>query len=317
MNPKQITSLLKRLAWLPLLMLSGCKMVLLDPKGQVGVDEKSLIITATLLMLIVVIPVIVMTLVFAWKYRASNTKATYRPNWSHSTAIELVVWIIPCVIVAILGTITWKTTHELDPYRPLDSDVKPIEVQVVSLDWKWLFIYPEQGIATVNELAFPVDTPVNFKITSQSAMNSFFIPALGSQIYSMAGMQTKLHLIANHEGSYDGFSANLSGEGFSDMKFQAIATDEQGFNDWVSQVKANSETLDLDSYPALAAPSKADPVRYYGSVSPTLYDTILMQYHNGGKHAAGHEDHAGHAGHEAHAGAEMAGMPMNAAEETH
>lgn len=317
MNPKQITSLLKRLAWLPLLMLSGCKMVLLDPKGQVGVDEKSLIITATLLMLIVVIPVIVMTLVFAWKYRASNTKATYRPNWSHSTAIELVVWIIPCVIVAILGTITWKTTHELDPYRPLDSDVKPIEVQVVSLDWKWLFIYPEQGIATVNELAFPVDTPVNFKITSQSAMNSFFIPALGSQIYSMAGMQTKLHLIANHEGSYDGFSANLSGEGFSDMKFQAIATDEQGFNNWVSQVKASTDTLDLNSYPTLAAPSKADPVRYYGSVSPTLYDTILMQYHNGGKHAAGHEDHAGHAGHQAHAGAEMAGMPMNAAEETH
>jgi cytochrome o ubiquinol oxidase subunit 2 len=148
-------------------------------------------------------------------------------------------------------------------------------------------------------------------------MNSFFIPALGSQIYSMAGMQTKLHLIANHEGSYDGFSANLSGEGFSDMKFQAIATDEQGFNNWVSQVKANTDTLDLNSYPTLAAPSKADPVRYYGSVSPTLYDYILMQYHNGGKHAAGHEDHAGHAGHEARAGAEMAGMPMNAAEETH
>jgi cytochrome o ubiquinol oxidase subunit 2 len=188
---------------------------------------------------------------------------------------------------------------------------------VVSLDWKWLFIYPEQGIATVNELAFPVDTPVNFKITSQSAMNSFFIPALGSQIYSMAGMQTKLHLIANHEGSYDGFSANLSGEGFSDMKFQAIATDEQSFNDWVSQVKANTETLDLNSYPALAAPSKADPVRYYGSVSPILYETILMQYHNGGKYAAGHGDHTGHAGHDAHAGAEMAGMPMNAAEETH
>ncbi len=154
MKIEQFSGYLKHLVWLPLLMLGGCNMALLDPKGQVGMDEKSLIITATLLMLIVVVPVIVMTLAFAWKYRASNTKATYRPNWSHSNRIELVVWLVPCVIVAILGTITWTSTHELDPYRPLDSDVKPIEIQVVSLDWKWLFIYPEQGIATVNKIAF-------------------------------------------------------------------------------------------------------------------------------------------------------------------
>ncbi len=299
--------------------LAGCNWVVMNPSGDIALQQRDLILISTALMLLIVLPVMALVVVFAMRYRATNkaTDADYDPDWDHSTKLELLIWSAPLLIIIALGAMTWVSTHKLDPYRPLDSDVKPIEVQVVSLDWKWLFIYPEQGIATVNELAFPVDTPVNFKITSQSAMNSFFIPALGSQIYSMAGMQTKLHLIANHEGSYDGFSANLSGEGFSDMKFQAIATDEQGFNDWVSQVKANSETLDLDSYPALAAPSKADPVRYYGSVSPTLYDTILMQYHNGGKHAAGHGDHAGHHGHEARTGAEMAGMPMNAAEETH
>ncbi|WP_442908950.1 ubiquinol oxidase subunit II [Halopseudomonas sp.] len=309
MKIEQFSGYLKKLTWLPLLLLGGCKMVLLDPKGQIGMDEKSLIITATLLMLIVVIPVIVMTLAFAWKYRASNTAATYRPDWAHSNRIELVVWLVPCVIVAILGTITWTSTHELDPYRPLDSDVKPIEIQVVSLDWKWLFIYPEQGIATVNEIAFPTDTPVNFKITSQSAMNSFFIPQLGSQIYSMAGMQTKLHLIANHEGSYDGISANLSGEGFSDMKFQAIATSEQGFKDWIAKVRATPESLDVATYPALAEPSTANPVRYFGSVSPTLYQHILMQYAHGGHHAMQHP---------AHADAAMAGMTMHAhTEESH
>ncbi|MGY8810919.1 MAG: ubiquinol oxidase subunit II [Pseudomonadales bacterium] len=309
MKIEQFSGYLKHLVWLPLLLLGGCKMALLDPKGQVGMDEKSLIITATLLMLIVVVPVIVMTLAFAWKYRASNTKATYHPNWSHSNRIELVVWLVPCVIVAILGTITWTSTHELDPYRPLDSDVKPIEIQVVSLDWKWLFIYPEQGIATVNEIAFPKDTPVNFKITSQSAMNSFFIPQLGSQIYSMAGMQTKLHLIANHEGSFDGISANLSGEGFSDMKFQAISTSEDGFKNWVAKVKSNPETLGVSNYPALAEPSKADPVRYFGAVSPTLYQHILMQYAHGGHHAMNHAEHAD---------AGMPGMHMNARiEESH
>ena len=281
MKTEQYLGYLKRLTWLPLLMLGGCKMTLLDPKGQVGVDEKSLIITATLLMLIVVIPVIVMTLAFAWKYRASNTKGTYKPNWAHSTPIELVVWLVPCAIVAVLGTITWTTTHELDPYRPLDSDVKPIVIQAVSLDWKWLFIYPEQGIATVNEIAFPTDTPVSFQITSQNAMNSFFIPQLGSQIYSMAGMQTKLHLIANHEGSFDGLSANFSGDGFSDMKFKAIATSQKGFDAWVSKVKAAPTQLDQNNYPQLVKPSEKAPVQYFAAVSPTLYHSILMQYMHG------------------------------------
>lgn len=220
---------LKWLSLAPALLLGGCDMTLFNPKGQVGMDERTLIITATLLMLIVVIPVIVMTLAFAWKYRASNTQAEYKPDWHHSNRIEAVVWLVPCVIIAILGWITWESTHKLDPYRPLDSEVKPVTIQAVSLDWKWLFIYPEQGIATVNEIAFPKDTPVNFQITSDSVMNSFFIPQLGSQIYSMAGMMTKLHLIANEEGVFDGISANYSGGGFSGMRFKAIATSEQGF----------------------------------------------------------------------------------------
>ncbi len=226
------------------MLLGGCNMEILSPKGDIGAQEKTLLFTATGLMLIVVIPVIVMTLAFAWKYRASNTQAEYKPDWHHSNRIEAVVWLVPCVIIAILGWITWESTHKLDPYRPLDSEVKPVTIQAVSLDWKWLFIYPEQGIATVNEIAFPKDTPVNFQITSDSVMNSFFIPQLGSQIYSMAGMMTKLHLIANEEGVFDGISANYSGGGFSGMRFKAIATSEQGFQDWVAkEAKASGTAL--------------------------------------------------------------------------
>ncbi|GBL53601.1 cytochrome o ubiquinol oxidase subunit II [Pseudomonas citronellolis] len=267
---------------LPLLSLGGCNMVLFDPKGQIGVDEKSLIITCTLLMLLVVVPVIVMTLAFAWKYRASNTKATYMPDWAHSTRIEVVVWLVPCIIIAILGWLTWESTHKLDPYRPLDSDVKPITIQAVSLDWKWLFIYPEQGIATVNEIAFPKDTPVNFQITSDTVMNSFFIPQLGSQIYSMTGMLTKLHLIANEEGVFDGISANYSGSGFSGMKFKAIATSEQGFQDWVAKVKSAQAGLTEEGFPELAKPSENVPATYFSSVTPDLFQHILTKHERAG-----------------------------------
>jgi cytochrome o ubiquinol oxidase subunit II len=271
-----------RLLWglAPLaLLLAGCQGGILDPKGQVAADEKSLIITATLLMLLVVIPVIVMTLVFAWKYRASNTEAEYQPKWSHSNKIEAVVWIVPIIIVCCLAVVTWKTTHKLDPYRPLDSDKPPIKVQVVALNWKWLFIYPDLGIATVNELAFPKDVPVNFRITSDVAMNSFFIPQLGGQIYAMAGMETKLHLIANEAGSYNGISANYSGAGFSGMKFQAIATPtEADFDAWVKKARASGNTLDADAYLALAAPSENNPPIYYSVGEPRLFDAVLHKY---------------------------------------
>jgi len=200
------------------MLLGGCNMEILSPKGDIGIQEKTLLLTATGLMLIVVIPVLIMIVAFAWKYRASNTKADYQPKWAHSTAIEAVVWTVPCIIVAILAVITWRSTHALDPYKPLVSEHKPVTIEVVSLDWKWLFIYPEYDIATVNEIAFPVDVPVNFRITSASVMNSFFIPQLGSQIYSMAGMETKLHLNAREIGTYAGISANYSGGGFSGMR---------------------------------------------------------------------------------------------------
>ena len=283
MKRDQYSGYLKRLSvLLPLLSLGGCNMVLFDPKGQIGVDEKSLIITCTLLMLLVVVPVIVMTLAFAWKYRASNTKATYMPDWAHSTRIEVVVWLVPCIIIAILGWLTWESTHKLDPYRPLDSDVKPITIQAVSLDWKWLFIYPEQGIATVNEIAFPKDTPVNFQITSDTVMNSFFIPQLGSQIYSMTGMLTKLHLIANEEGVFDGISANYSGGGFSGMRFKAIATSEQGFQDWVAKVKTAQAGLTEEGFPELAKPSENVPATYFSSVTPDLFQHILTKHERAG-----------------------------------
>lgn len=261
------------------LMLTGCEGGVLDPKGQVGMDEKHLIIVATLLMLIVVIPVIAMTLFFAWKYRDGRDQEIYAPKWAHSKTIEIVVWLVPVVIVIVLGVITWASTHDLDPYKPLEHDAKPITVEVVSLDWKWLFIYPEQGIASVNELAFPTDVPVNFKITSDTAMNSFFIPQLGSQIYSMAGMTTKLHLIANEPGTYEGISANYSGAGFAGMKFNAIATKTpEDFDAWVAKVKQNSTELTPQSYKVLAEKSENNPVSYYGKVSHGMFDHIVMQY---------------------------------------
>lgn len=282
MRNQRPSRLWRGLAIASALLLAGCQGGILDPKGPVAVEQKSLIITATALMLLVVIPVIVMTLFFAWKYRASNKDAVYEPKWSHSTKIELVVWLIPCIIIAFLAVLTWETTHKLDPYRPLDSDQKPIEVQVVALNWKWLFIYPEQQIATINELAFPSNVPVNFKITSDAAMNSFFIPQLGGQIYAMAGMQTQLHLLAHEPGVYKGFSANYSGAGFSGMKFNAVATKTPAeFDAWVAKVKASGKTLDVNGYRGLVLPSEKNPVTYYGAVTPYLFQGVLHKYMTG------------------------------------
>lgn len=267
---------------LPFLFLTGCNSAILNPKGQIGQDEKTLLITATVLMLLVVIPVIVMTLVFAWKYRASNTKARYEPNWAHSTAIEVVVWSIPCLIILVLAVLTWRSSHALDPYKPIESDVRPVTIEAISMDWKWLFIYPELGIATVNEIAFPANTPINFKITSDTVMNSFFIPELGTQIYAMAGMQTKLHLIANEPGDFRGISANYSGHGFSKMTFNAQATtDQAGFDAWVAKVKASPNSLQAAEYQALAT-NRNDhdtyPVTYYSSVQDGMFKSLIDKY---------------------------------------
>jgi len=263
-----------------ILMLAGCNSALLDPKGSIGVQEKELIITALLLMLIVVIPVILMTIYFAYRYRESNTGEEYAPDWSHSTKIEVVVWTIPIIIIAILAAITWRSTHELEPSKPIESDVKPITIEVVSLDWKWLFIYPEENIATVNYVAFPKDVPVQFKLTSDNIMNAFFIPRLGTQIYAMPGMVTKLNLIANHTGDYKGFASNYSGEGFSQMKFTASAMEDRtAFLNWVQQVKASPDRIeDWEQFRSLASPTVAEPVKLFSSVPPFLFTDVVTQH---------------------------------------
>lgn len=259
--------------------LSGCDhLIVLNPKGQVGMQEKQLIVDAVLLMLIVVIPVIIMTFIFAWKYRASNQNAKYDPQWHHSNKIEVVVWSIPIVIILVLATLTWKTTHSLDPYRPLNVPGKPMTIEVVALNWKWLFIYPEQNIATVNYLQFPVGVQVDFKVTSDAPMNSFMIPQLGGQIYAMAGMQTHLHLIANAVGSYDGRAVSYSGHGFSDMTFTTKITSQEDFNAWVKKVKQSPQVLSANVYYELVKDSYANPPAFYAQVQPHLYENIMMKY---------------------------------------
>ena len=276
-SPKNIFRL--ALITMTTLILAGCNTpIILDPKGVLGIQEKDLIIDALCLMSIVVIPVIFMTLFCARKYRASNTKAIYSPNWHHSNILEVFVWGIPIVIILVLGTITWRTTHSLDPYKPLQSNKKPVEIEVVALDWKWLFIYPEQNIATVNFIEFPVDTPISFKLTSDAPMNGFQIAQLGTQIYTMAGMKTRLQLIANEVGDYSGRSTNYSGHGFSDMTFTARVATESDFNTWVQSVKDSGKTLDAKTYYNLEKPSDKDPVTSYSSVQNHLFDNIIMKF---------------------------------------
>lgn len=264
------------------LLLTGCSSALMDPKGQVGEEQRTLIITAFVLMLIVVVPVIVMTLLFAYRYRRGNQDASYKPNWAHSTAIEVVVWFIPCVIIVVLAILTWHTSHSLDPMKPIEADADALEIQAVSLDWKWLFIYPEQGIATVNEVVMPEDTPIHFRISSGSVMNAFFIPALGTQIYAMAGMDSSLYLIANEQGVYDGRSTNYSGAGFSGMTFKAHALSDEDFQAWVDKVKAAPDSLSFEQgYAELAEPSRDAPVQYFSNVPHVLYDNILNSFRKG------------------------------------
>lgn len=265
----------------PVFILAGCNLDVMNPKGSVGIAEKSLIVTSIWAMLIVVVPVIALTLLFAWRYRASNRNAAYQPKWAHSNLIEVVIWVIPSLIILYLAVLTWTSTHQLDPYKPLQSDVKPINVEVVALDWKWMFIYPDIGIATVNQVAFPVGTPVNFRITSDSVMNSFLIPQLGGQIYAMAGMQTQLHLIANEAGNYAGESSNFSGRGFSDMQFRALATSNDQFNAWVEKVKTSPNRLDANTYRTLAVPGEKQPVEYFSSIDPRIFHNIIAKYNNG------------------------------------
>ena len=265
-------------------LLAGCNMVVMNPAGDVAVQQRNLIVASTALMLLVIVPVIALTFLFAWRYRASNTEATYDPDWYHSTQLEVVIWTVPLLIIIALGAMTWISTHTLDPYRPLGRiapgrpvppDTRPLEVQVVALDWKWLFIYPEFGVAAVNEMAAPVDRPISFKITSSSVWNTFYVPALAGMIYAMPGMETKLQAVINQEGEFWGLSGHYSGSGFSRMNFGFLGTSREGFDGWVAKAKGAGATLDREAYLQLEKPSEAEPVRYFASVENGLYDAIL------------------------------------------
>ena len=269
-----------------LALLGGCDLVVMNPMGDVAVQQKNLVIIATVLMLLIVVPVIALVGVFAWRYRAANTEARYDPEWDHSTQLELVIWAAPLLIIICLGAVTWTGSHLLDPYRPIDrvapgrgiaANTKPLEVQVVALDWKWLFIYPEYGFATVNEVAAPVDRPIAFRLTSSSVMNAFYIPTLAGMVYTMPSMETKLHAVINKAGDYEGFSSNYSGAGFSHMRFRFYGMTDAGFAAWVARNKAAAATLDRSRYEVLSQPTEKVPVLRFGRIDPGLFNAIVGQ----------------------------------------
>jgi cytochrome o ubiquinol oxidase subunit 2 len=229
-------------------------------------------------MLAVVIPVIACTLAFAWWFRSNNAYATRRPDWEYSGRIEFVTWSIPAMIVLFLGGIAWIGSHTLDPGKPLDGQAKAIEIDVISLDWKWLFIYPQEQVATLNELVIPVNTPVRFKLTSATVMNSFFVPQLGSQIYTMAGMTTHLNLMASHEGTFNGISAQFSGDGFSDMRFNVRSVPMEEYNAWVASTREGTEQLNGPRYTELSVPSRNDKPFTFGRVEKDLFESIVHSH---------------------------------------
>ena len=256
--------------------LAGCGGVL-DPHGPVGASEKLILIDSLAIMLAIVVPVILATFGFAWWFRASNARATYLPDWAFSGHLELIVWAIPTLVITFLGGIAWFGSHALDPYKALPSKMKPIEIEVVSLDWKWLFIYPSDGIAAVNQLVVPVGTPVHFRLTSTGVMNSFFVPQLGSQIYTMAAMTSQLSLQADEPGNYSGLSAQFSGEGFADMRFNVRAVPADAYTKWIADTKATGPTLDRAAYAALAKPSKDVQPGTYKAADPGLFESIVRE----------------------------------------
>jgi cytochrome o ubiquinol oxidase subunit 2 len=295
------------------LVLGGCDLVVMNPSGDVARQQADLILWSVFLMLLIIVPVMILTVIFAIKYRASNTESEYQPDWDHSTRIELVIWSAPLLIVIALGALTWLATHKLDPYRPLDriaagkpipAGQQPLEIQVVSLDWKWLFIYPEQGVATVNELVLPADRQVRFRLTSSSVMNTFYVPAMAGMIYTMPGMETKLHAVMNRVGTFEGVSANYSGAGFSDMRFPTLSVDTAGFDQWVAKTKAGGGSLDATQYITLEKPSEKVPAMHFGTIEAGLFDRIVQMCVKPGTTCSGHMMHHG-------AGAQRVAPPVN------
>jgi cytochrome o ubiquinol oxidase subunit II len=255
-------------------LLASCSEGVLNPQGPVGKAERVILYDATAIMLAVVIPVIVLTLVFAWWFRARNSHARYRPDWEYSGRIEMIIWSIPALVILFLGGIAWTGSHDLDPPVPLKESTAPLDIEVVSLDWRWLFIYPHEGVASVNRLVVPAGVPLRFRLTSTTVMNSFFVPQLGSQIYTMPNMVTRLNLKADQPGTFEGLSAQFSGDGFSDMRFDLVATEKEAFEAWVNTAKTQGGVLDANTLEDLLRPAKSEGVQTYAQVSEGLFDKI-------------------------------------------
>lgn len=274
------------------LLMTGCsKLVVLNSKGPIGQEETILIYKSIAAMLIVILPVFVMTYLFVKRYRASNHDTEYDPDFVHSTAVEIVIWTVPILIVAFLSYLVWVKTYELDPYKPIASDNEPLNIQVISLDWNWLFIYPDKNVALVNELVIPEDVPLSFKLTSATVMTSFFIPQLGSQMYAMGGMQTQLNLMADEPGTYEGRNIEYSGVGYDTMHFKVIAKTREDFDSWLVWAKEQNNPLDMATYNALNQPIVDYPITVFSSVAPGLFNHVMSVFmgwmghgHKNGQH---------------------------------
>ncbi|MBI1856912.1 ubiquinol oxidase subunit II [Candidatus Saccharibacteria bacterium] len=259
-------------------MLGGNNISVLSPKGFIAFEQRQLIMFAVLLSLFVIAPVFLLTIGITWHYRASNKNAKYSPEWDNNRYLEVAWWGIPLIVILILSVVTWRSSHDLDPMRAISVNKKPLTIQVVALQWKWLFIYPEQGIATINQVRFPVDTPLNFELTADAPMNSFWIPELGGQIYAMSGMSTRLHLLATQIGTFRGVSANLSGMGHASMNFTAQASSLDDFERWVADSQQTRQRLDMNAYAHLATPSLNNPVTSYSLLNDNLYQSVINKF---------------------------------------
>lgn len=264
----------------------------LMPSGEVGAKQRDLIVFTVLLAAVVVVPVFTLLAVFAMKYRADNKKAKYEPEWSESKTLEIIWWGIPILIIIVLSVVTWLTSHSLDPYRPIKSDKPALEVKVVALQWKWLFIYPEQGMATVNDLTIPVDRPVHFTLSADAPMSAFWIPDLGSQIYSMNAMSSQLNLIANKAGDYKGYNTNINGEGYAKMKFDVHAVRDAEFDAWVMKAHRGMSLNDA-TYQELARASTPKGPSYYHLADPAIYEKVIMKYMHGSSNEQPHSQDSG------------------------
>jgi len=271
------------------LLVRDKNIALFNAKGMIAREQQSLLIFIITLVMVFAVPTVTLLFFTAWKYRESNTKAKRAPNSHSSKPLVGLMWLTPTLFILTLAVVMWSATHRLAPQKSIASDVEPLTIQVVALNWKWLFIYPEQGIATVNYVQIPVDTPIVFELTADEApMNSFWIPNLGGQLYAMTGHVNRLNLIADTAGDYPGKSAEINGIGFSGMKFTARASSKSDFTNWVQETRQSPKDLDADTYKALLQPSENNPTMVYSSFEYGLYDSVVMKYH---KSSQGHENH--------------------------